>query len=91
MPGASLGWPPLLHLERSVAVLGLAMASLLVGVRTAKGRYPTKLGQLEYPVDSVDRRDTLVAKAHEERLLFIEEMLEIAPAATITHNEGEQI
>jgi hypothetical protein len=78
MPVTSLGWPLLLHLERSVALLGVAIAALLMGVRATMGRFPTKFAQIEYP-NSIDRRDSLVTQTHEERLLFIERMLEIVP------------
>jgi hypothetical protein len=80
MPGASLGWPLLLHLERAVVLLGVAGAALLVGVRAARGRFPIRFGQIEYPADEIDRRDEAVVEAHEQRLLFIERMLQIAPS-----------
>ena len=82
MPGGSLGWPALLHLERSVALLGLAAAAVFVGVQATQGRFPTKLGHLEYPTDDIDRRDSAVIKVHDERLLLIEEILQIVPRAT---------
>lgn len=81
MPAASLGWPLLLHLERAVALLGLAAAALLVGLRATKGRFPSKLGQIEYLTDDIGRRDTTVTDGHEERLRFIEGVLRMTPSA----------
>jgi hypothetical protein len=81
MPGASLDWPLLLHLERAVALLGTAGAALLVGVRAARGRFPIRFGQIEYPADEIDTRDEAVLDAYEQRLVLIEGMLQIAPPA----------
>jgi hypothetical protein len=79
MPAASLEWPLLLHLERALALLGLAAAALLVGLRATHGRFPSRLGQIEYPTDAIGWRDTTVTDGHEERLRFIEDALRIAP------------
>lgn len=75
LPAASLGWPVLLHLERSIALLGLVAISLLVGVRATKGTFPTKFGQVEYPADGVDRREDAVMSGYEVRLEAMEQML----------------
>lgn len=87
MPVASLGWPLLLHVERSVTLLGVLIAALLVGVRATRGRFPTRFAQIEYPTGSIDQRDSLVTKTHEERLLFIERMLEIVPDGSGTRRK----
>jgi hypothetical protein len=91
MPAASLGWPLLLHLERAVLLLGLASAALLVGLRATRGQFPSRFGQVEYPVDDISRRDAAVTDGHEERLRFIEGVLRIASAADGGSDWGKHI
>jgi hypothetical protein len=69
MPGVSLGWPWLLHLERGVALLAVASAALLVGVRATRGRFPSRFGQLEYEADGLaaEDLDTRLRALEEER------------------------
>lgn len=74
-PAASLGWPLLLHLERSVAFLGLLVMALLVGVRATRGTFPVKFGQVEYPAERVDRREETVVDTYDKRLRVIERAL----------------
>jgi hypothetical protein len=71
MPGVSLGWPWLLHLERGVALLAVAAAALLVGVRGTRGRFPSRFGQLEYDAGGLAAEDleTRLRALEEERVL----------------------
>jgi hypothetical protein len=91
MPAASLGWPLLLHVERAVALLGLAAAATLVGVRATRGRFPVRFGQIEYPADDIDGRALAVRGTQEERIRFIEGVLRIAPPVKANDGRGKQI
>lgn len=91
LPAASLGWPLLLHMERAVALLGLAAAAVLVGVRATRGRFPIRFGQIEYPADDIGRRETVLSDAREERLRFIEDVLGIASPGNGDGGGGKQI
>jgi hypothetical protein len=75
MPGAALGWPTLLHLERAVAFIGILAVVLLVGVRALNGRFPIRFGQIEYPAEQPEYEVDLVQESHEQRLEAIEAML----------------
>lgn len=77
LPGASLGWPVLLHFERVAALLGTAGCVLLVGVRATKGRFPSKFGHVEYATRDIDSGTETAAEAQERRLVLIEAMLGI--------------
>jgi hypothetical protein len=77
LPAASLGWPLLLHVERSVALLGLVAVALLIGVQAAKGRFPVRFGHVEYPVDDVGERLRATMAAHEERLELVEDAISL--------------
>jgi hypothetical protein len=48
LPGLALGWPLLLHLERGTALVAALGVVALVGVRATMGRFPVRLGQVEY-------------------------------------------
>jgi len=72
LPGVALGWPLLLHLERAVVlVAGLGLV-VLVGARATMGRFPVRLGQIEYAVGRAvaefDERDDV----EKERLAALE-------------------
>jgi len=72
LPGVALGWPLLLHLERAatlVAALGLVA---LVGVRATMGRFPVRLGQIEYAAGRVMSEFDEAARSDGERLDALE-------------------
>lgn len=72
LPGVALGWPLLLHLERgALLVAGLALV-VLVGARATLGKFPARLGQIEYAVSEFDKD----AGAWEERLAEVEAAVE---------------
>jgi hypothetical protein len=51
LPAPSLGWATLLHVERSAALIGVAAAVLLTGVRALNGRFPVRFGHMEYAIE----------------------------------------
>ena len=75
LPAAGLGWPVLLHLERAATLLGIVAMVLLVGVRAFNGRFPVRMGQIEYPVEQTESEVDEVQESHERRLEMIEAML----------------
>jgi hypothetical protein len=79
LPGAALGWPVLLHVERAAAILGAAGAVGLVGWKAAHGEFPIKFGALEYPAKEADAEAKKATAAQEERLQSIEAILGIGP------------
>jgi len=72
LPGLALGWPLLLHLERAVVLVAGLGIVVLVGARATMGRFPIRLGQIEYAVGRAvaefDGRDDL----RTERLAALE-------------------
>lgn len=77
LPAPSLGWATLLHLERSAALIGIAAAVLLTGVRALNGRFPVRFGQMEYAVEEREQEVEVVHQLHEQRLRTIEARLNI--------------
>lgn len=76
LPGVALGWPLLLHLERgALLVAGLSIV-VLVGTRAAMGRFPSRLGQIEYAVGRVVGDFSMDAGVWEERLGKVESTVE---------------
>lgn len=77
LPGPSLGWAPLLHIERGLASLGLLVAALVVGVRATRGWFPARFGQLEYHAEDLHQAGGKAAlHAHEQRLGTLEAAIE---------------
>lgn len=68
LPGVALGWPLLLHLERAVVlVAGLGLV-VLVGARATMGRFPFRLGQIEYAMERMTTEFGTAAQADRQRL-----------------------
>jgi hypothetical protein len=91
VPSSALGWPLLLHLERSVATIGLTAAALLVGVRALKGVFPFKLGQVEYLAGHVDRDEQALVDSLEKRVETVERAVATVASSTPREHDGQQI
>ena|SRR6478736_837 len=80
LPGAALGWPLLLHLERAVAlVAGLALV-VLVGTRATMGQFPFRLGQIEYAMAEMTDQLGNTKRLHQEQLSVLAEVLRTGPS-----------
>jgi hypothetical protein len=86
LPGVTLGWPLLLHLERAAVLVAGSALLMLVGVRATKGQFPFKFGQIEYAVEQAATRMNRTVDLHEQRL----EALEIAARNPERPTEVEQ-
>jgi hypothetical protein len=75
LPAPSLGWPALLHVERAAALIGIAAAVLLTGVRALNGRFPVRLGQIEYSAGEREQEIDVVGQMLEQRLRTVEARL----------------
>lgn len=75
LPAPSLGWPALLHVERAAALIGIAAAVLLAGVRALNGRFPVRLGHLEYSAEEREQEIDAVDQMLEQRLRTVEARL----------------
>jgi hypothetical protein len=75
LPGASFGWAPLFYIERAGALLGAVGIVLLVGWRALHGRFPIRVGNIEY---EELRASTKTVESHEKRLRLLEDYLELA-------------
>jgi hypothetical protein len=72
LPGVALGWPLLLHLERAaVLVAGLGLV-VLVGARATMGRFPFRLGQIEYAMEEMTTEFAKTVRVQGERLDALE-------------------
>ena len=72
LPGVALGWPLLLQLERAVVlVAGLGLV-VLVGVRATMGRFPVRLGQVEYATSQAMSDFDETARLDGDRLAALE-------------------
>jgi hypothetical protein len=72
LPGISLGWPFLLHLERGAAVLAAIGIVAIVGSRALKGELPLKFWQFEYAPKEAAEVSTRLVDQHERRLRELE-------------------
>jgi hypothetical protein len=72
MPGVSLGWPLLLHIERAAALLATIGGVLLVGARAVGGELPIRLGQIEYAVDGREAQADRALNRLQVRLEVVE-------------------
>lgn len=72
LPGVALGWPLLLHLERAAALVASLGFVALVGVRATMGRFPVRLGQVEYATGRVMSEFDKAARSDGERLDALE-------------------
>lgn len=92
LPAASLGWPALLHVERASALIGIAAAVLLTGVRALNGRLPVRLGQIEYSAEEREQEIDVVGQILEQRLRTVEARLGAWEAAAVESTDPtEQI
>jgi hypothetical protein len=76
LPGAALGWTPLLHVERASAALAVMGTVWLVGWHALHGRFPIKFGNIEYANET--RASAATVDGHEQRLELIEDYLALA-------------
>lgn len=72
LPGVALEWPLLLHLERAMALVAALGLVALVGVRATMGRFPVRLGQVEYAAGRVISEFDKAARSDGERLDALE-------------------
>lgn len=70
LPDTALGWPLLLHVERSAALLATVGAVVLIAARAAVGRYPSVFGPVTYEVAEAARE---AAEAQDKRLELLED------------------
>ena len=82
LPGAAFDWRLLFHFERAAALLGTAGVVLLVGWRAVHGKFPIKLGQVEYAQEQAEATFAL-NEAQERRLKVLEVLSGIRNPADI--------
>jgi hypothetical protein len=85
LPGAALGWPLLLHLERAAALVAALGFVALVGVRATMGSFPVRLGQVEYAAGRAMSEFEEAARSDGKRL----DALEGAIALLRAERDGE--
>lgn len=74
LPEVALDWRLLFHFERAATLMGTIGVVLLVGWRTVRGDFPSKVGQLKYRVgqtaaDALAITDDLEARIRSLELL----------------------
>ena len=86
LPGVALGWPLLLHLERAAALIAALGLVALIGVRATMGRFPVRLGQVEYAAGRVMSEFDEAARPDGERLEALERAV-----ALLCAEQGDEI
>ena len=68
LPGVALGSPVLLHAERALALLAVAIAAVSILVQAARGRLPIELSTsgLRYEAEAADDAAAAVAELQEQ-------------------------
>jgi len=68
LPGVALGSPLLLHADRTLALVGVAIAALGVLVQAARGRLPVELSTsgLRYEAEAADDAAAAVAELQDQ-------------------------
>jgi hypothetical protein len=71
LPGASLGWRFLFHVERGAVLLGAVGIVALIGWRAMHGQFPVKFGNIEYEKKAADA-SAAATEGQERRLRILE-------------------
>jgi hypothetical protein len=87
LPGASLGWVFLFHVERASAVLATIGIVLLIGWRAMHGEFPVKFGNVEYEKKAADASAN-ATESQERRLKILEALNGLRDASEVLA-EGE--
>ncbi len=83
LPGAALGWPFLLHVERAALLLAVLGAVALVAWRGLHGEFPIKFGQVEYAAQEAAAEAAQIAAVHEHWIRTLERLNDIDQPADI--------
>jgi hypothetical protein len=71
LPGASLGWVLLFHIERASALLAAVGVVTLIGWRAMHGEFPVKFGNIEYDKKAANA-SARATESQERRLRILE-------------------
>ena len=91
LPALSLEWGLLLHMERAALLIATTCAVLLIGFRALNGRFPMRLGQIEYSTGGREQELDTVYHLQEERLRAVETQLGMWSASSKPSEGNQQI
>lgn len=89
LPEVALGWPLLLHVERSAALLGLIALAVLVSWRASEGRLPVRLGQLEYAVEDAALETNEAIEGHARRIALLESIVGLRRRPVVSREDED--